>query len=63
VLSIAPVVPGFIRAVTTPGGRVPNPNFFDGLYSYAWFVTFALSFLIYWLLMRRELVAPVTTKS
>jgi NCS1 family nucleobase:cation symporter-1 len=62
-LSIAPVVPGFIRAVTTPGGRVPNPNFFDGLYSYAWFVTFALSFLIYWLLMRRELVAPVTTKS
>ena len=63
VLSIAPVVPGFIRAVTTPGGTVANPNFFDRLYSYAWFVTFALSFVIYWLLMRRETVAPVNTKS
>jgi NCS1 family nucleobase:cation symporter-1 len=57
VVSIAPVVPGFIRAVSTPGGTVANPNFFDRLYSYAWFVTFALSFFIYWLLMRRE---PVT---
>jgi NCS1 family nucleobase:cation symporter-1 len=56
-LSIAPVIPGFIRAVTTPGGAVPNPNSFDRLYSYAWFVTFALSFIIYWLLMRRQ---PVT---
>jgi NCS1 family nucleobase:cation symporter-1 len=54
VLSIAPVVPGFIRAVTTPGGVVADPNFFDRLYSYAWFVTFALSFTIYLLLMRRE---------
>jgi NCS1 family nucleobase:cation symporter-1 len=57
VLSIAPVIPGFLRAVTTPGGAVSNPNFFDRLYSYAWFVTFALSFIIYWLLMRRQ---PVT---
>jgi len=54
VISIAPVVPGFIRAVTTPGGTVSNPNFFDRLYSYAWFVTFALSFIIYLLLMRRD---------
>jgi NCS1 family nucleobase:cation symporter-1 len=54
VISIAPVVPGFIRAITTPGGTVSNPNFFDRLYSYAWFVTFALSFVIYWLLMRRH---------
>jgi NCS1 family nucleobase:cation symporter-1 len=63
VLSVAPVVPGFIRAVTTPGGRVANPNFFDEIYSYAWFVTFALSFVIYWLLMRRDVVAPVNAKS
>ncbi|HVS59162.1 MAG TPA: NCS1 family nucleobase:cation symporter-1 [Gemmatimonadaceae bacterium] len=63
VLAIAPLVPGFIRAVTTPGGTVANPNFFDRLYSYAWFVTFALSFVIYWLLMRRETVAPVNTES
>ena len=54
VLSIAPVVPGFLRAVTTPGGAVANPNFFDRVYSYAWFVTFALSFIIYWLAMRAD---------
>lgn len=62
VLSIAPVVPGFLRAVTTPGGVVANPNVFDRVYSYAWFVTFALSFVIYWLLMRRdaETAAPPT---
>jgi cytosine/uracil/thiamine/allantoin permease len=57
------VVPGFVRAVTTPGGAVSNPNVFDKLYSYAWFVTFALSFLIYWLLMRREPIARTSTKS
>jgi nucleobase:cation symporter-1, NCS1 family len=61
VVSIAPVVPGFIRAVTTPGGTVGNPNFFDRLYSYAWFVTFALSFVIYWLLMRRDGVGQAST--
>ena len=50
VLAILPVVPGFIRAATTPGGVVQNPGFFDHLYTYAWFVTFALSFLLYLLL-------------
>jgi NCS1 family nucleobase:cation symporter-1 len=54
VLAIAPVVPGFLRAVTTPGGAVSDPNIFDRIYSYAWFVTFALSFLIYWALMQRD---------
>jgi cytosine/uracil/thiamine/allantoin permease len=63
VVAIAPVVPGFIRAVTTPGGTVTDPSFFDRLYSYAWFVTFFLSFVVYWLLMRREVVAPVDTNS
>ncbi|HJQ52433.1 MAG TPA: NCS1 family nucleobase:cation symporter-1 [Gemmatimonadaceae bacterium] len=61
VISIAPVVPGFIRAITTPGGTVSNPNFFDRLYSYAWFVTFALSFVIYLLLMRRHGAEQPTT--
>jgi len=61
VVSIAPVVPGFIRAVTTPGGAVPDPNFFDRLYSYAWFVTFALSFIIYWALMRRDAAVTPST--
>ena len=54
VLSIAPVVPGFIRAALTPGGQVPNPGVVDHLYTYAWFVTFALSFLIYLVLMRKR---------
>jgi NCS1 family nucleobase:cation symporter-1 len=52
VLSLLPVLPGFVRAVTTPGGTVGNPNIFDRLYAYAWFITFALSFIIYLLLMR-----------
>lgn len=49
--SIAPVVPGFIRAATTPGGQVTNPNFFDTLYTYAWFVTFGIGFVLYFILM------------
>jgi NCS1 family nucleobase:cation symporter-1 len=52
VLSVLPVIPGFVRAATTPGGRVINPTFFDQLYSYAWFVTFALSFGIYLMLSK-----------
>ena len=54
VLSIAPVVPGFIRAALTPGGQVPNPGLFDHLYTYAWFVTFTLSFLLYLAFMKRK---------
>jgi NCS1 family nucleobase:cation symporter-1 len=52
VVSIVPVVPGFIRAATTPGGQVSNPTFFDHLYTYAWFVTFGLGFVIYYALTR-----------
>ncbi|MGH7604250.1 MAG: NCS1 family nucleobase:cation symporter-1 [Gemmatimonadaceae bacterium] len=63
VLSIAPVVPGFIRAVATPGGHIAQPNLFDRIYEYAWFVTFILSFVIYWLLMRRHEVASINAKS
>jgi nucleobase:cation symporter-1, NCS1 family len=47
IVSIAPVVPGFIHAATTPGGQVANPSFVDSLYTYAWFVTFTLSFVLY----------------
>ena len=56
-LSILPVVPGFIRAAMTPGGQVANPGFFDQLYTYAWFVTFILSFVIYLGVMRRRPVS------
>jgi NCS1 family nucleobase:cation symporter-1 len=52
VIAIAPVVPGFVRAATTPGGNVANPGLLDHVYQYAWFVTFGLSFLLYTILMR-----------
>jgi len=47
VLAVVPVVPGFVRAASTPGGQVADPNFLDVLYTYAWFVTFGLSFVLY----------------
>jgi NCS1 family nucleobase:cation symporter-1 len=52
VVAIAPVVPGFVRAATTAGGQVANPDFLDSLYTYAWFVTFGLGFGIYYVLMK-----------
>ena len=63
-VSILPVVPGFFRAAMTPGGQVADPTIWDSLYTYAWFVTFALSFALYIatfrtglarLIMRREM--------
>jgi NCS1 family nucleobase:cation symporter-1 len=54
VLAILPVVPGFLRAVSVPGGTVADPNVFDRLYAYAWFVTFALSFVLYLAFMRGQ---------
>jgi NCS1 family nucleobase:cation symporter-1 len=54
VVAIAPVVYGFVRAATTPGGQVADPGFFDTLYTYAWFVTFGIAFVVYWLLMRKR---------
>jgi NCS1 family nucleobase:cation symporter-1 len=62
VLAVLPVIPGFIRAATTPGGQIGDPGLFDKLYTYAWFVTFALSFAFYLILMRgsatREVKSP-----
>jgi nucleobase:cation symporter-1, NCS1 family len=52
VLAVLPVLPGFVRAATTPGGQVADPTFLDALYTYAWFVTFALSAVSYLALMR-----------
>jgi nucleobase:cation symporter-1, NCS1 family len=59
-IAIAPVVPGFLRAATTPGGVVTPPGPLDHLYTYAWFVTFALGFGVYLLLMRGRLSAART---
>jgi NCS1 family nucleobase:cation symporter-1 len=52
VVAILPVVPGFARAAITPGGVVPDPTLFDHIYTYAWFVTFTISAVIYLMLMR-----------
>ena len=50
IIAIIPVVPGFVRAATTPGGQVADPYWVDSLYTYAWFVTFALGFMTYLIL-------------
>ena len=47
VIAVLPVIPGFVRAASTPGGQVADAGWFDVLYTYAWFVTFALGALIY----------------
>jgi nucleobase:cation symporter-1, NCS1 family len=52
IVAVLPVIPGFLRAATTPGGQVAEPNFFDALYVYAWFVTFAIGFVVYLILMK-----------
>ncbi|MGE3467446.1 MAG: NCS1 family nucleobase:cation symporter-1 [Pyrinomonadaceae bacterium] len=52
VIAVAPVVPGFLRAATTPGGQVAEPNILDTLYVYAWFVTFAIGFGLYFVLTK-----------
>lgn len=47
VIAIAPVVPGFLHAASTPGGQVSDPGLADRLYDYAWFITFGIGFLVY----------------
>ena len=46
-VAVAPVIPGFIRAALTPGGQVGSATIWDTLYTYAWFVTFAISGTVY----------------
>ncbi len=52
IISILPVIPGFLVAV---GVSDPSsfPAFLVELYSYAWFVTFIVSFLLYWILKQK----------
>jgi NCS1 family nucleobase:cation symporter-1 len=57
VIAVLPVVPGFLRAAMTPGGQVADANFFDTLYTYAWFVTFGLGFALHLILARLRRVA------
>jgi NCS1 family nucleobase:cation symporter-1 len=52
-VGLLPVLPGFLVTV----GALPVQNvsaFWTDLYSYAWFVTFLLSFVVYWLLSKAK---------
>ena len=52
-IGIAPNVPGFFTTIKVlPAGIFPD--WVIGLYSYAWFVGFALSGCVYWLLMKKK---------
>lgn len=50
-VSILPVIPGFLVTVGLMDAETVGP-FLVNLYSYAWFVTFALSFILYYGLKR-----------
>ena len=52
ILGILPNVPGFLLTVGLVGANV-FPVWLTGLYHYACFVGFALSGLVYWLLMKK----------
>ena len=52
-LGVAPNVPGFL-AQANPSAFGGVPEFWRGLYSYAWFLGFALSGAVYLALMRRS---------
>jgi NCS1 family nucleobase:cation symporter-1 len=46
---VLPVLPGFIKAATTPGfaGVFESPTFIEGLYNYGLFLTFGVAALVY----------------
>jgi NCS1 family nucleobase:cation symporter-1 len=58
VVAVLPVLPGFLNAATTKGGVVADPSFFDQLYRYGVFVTFAISAVAYVALMRVPAASP-----
>ncbi|NMV05636.1 cytosine permease, partial [Vibrio parahaemolyticus] len=58
ILAILPVIPGFLRAAVTPGGQIADPGLLDSIYNYAWFITFGIAFLVYYLLMKYKPQSP-----
>ena len=48
-IGVVPVIPGFLKAATTPGfaGVFQNPTFIESLYNYGLFFTFGVSALAY----------------
>ncbi|HEU4494516.1 MAG TPA: NCS1 family nucleobase:cation symporter-1 [Rubrobacteraceae bacterium] len=59
-VGVVPVLPGFIKAATTPGfaGVFENPTFIEGLYNYGLFFTFFVAGLTYLLLNMIPGLAP-----
>lgn len=53
ILGILPNVPGFLMTIKVISTEV-CPQWVTGLYSYAWFVGFGISGLIYWILMKKN---------
>jgi len=57
VVSILPVVPGFLVVVKVVEAESVGPFFVD-LYSYAWFVTFGISLVSYYVLSKYSSMYP-----
>lgn len=53
IIGIVPNVPGFFTTIKVFSAEM-FPAWILGLYNYAWFVGFALSGLVYWLLMQKN---------
>ncbi len=53
ILGILPNVPGFLMTIQVVS-TTAFPQWVTGLYSYAWFVGFGLSGLIYWITMKKK---------
>jgi NCS1 family nucleobase:cation symporter-1 len=53
IIGIIPNVPGFFTTIKVFSAEM-FPAWILGLYNYAWFVGFALSGLVYWLLMKKK---------
>jgi nucleobase:cation symporter-1, NCS1 family len=53
IVSLLPVIPGFLVAVGVSDAD-SFPASLVNLYSYAWFVTFIVSFVIYWMIMKKQ---------
>jgi NCS1 family nucleobase:cation symporter-1 len=59
IVAVGPVVPGFIRAATTEGGVVADPNLLDRFYTYGFGFTFLVASLVYAALMTLTAPKPV----
>jgi NCS1 family nucleobase:cation symporter-1 len=52
VVAVLPVLPGALRyALMSSDAMTQSPSLFDRIYTYAWFVTFGISFVVYFALM------------